>query len=272
MRSGNIKDHSRKLQTTKALAEARERAPDLASRSNALAALQRYTSIYTIHKKLTLQLKNYTSTTRKLAQNFWNSERELCTFSGSLIHPRLFFSSSRCLGNTKRSEGRTRKINKKGIRVRDRVSSARVASRWWISRVWTRRRSAEDWRARRRRSCRGGQWRPVTWRPAPAQRLFTNNNNRAGGAASTPRPATRYELRTAVVAFGGIRFGAHSLKASASICLLGAFALAFYRSIRNFWVIRVRCYNNLLIYILERRKRFYFFSIGNDSFLSYYTY
>lgn len=112
---------SRKLQTTKALAETRKRAPDFASRSTAFAALH-YTStlINTIHKKLPL-LKT-TLPQLEARTNFRNSRRELCTFSGSLIHPRFFFSSSRCLRNTKRSEGRTRKINKKGIWDRDRVT------------------------------------------------------------------------------------------------------------------------------------------------------
>lgn len=131
MHNGNIKDDSRKLQTTKALAEARERAPDLASRSTALAALQRYHLYYLYNPRkadTTTQKPHFHNS--KARTKLLEFERELCTFSGSLIHPRLFFSSSRCLGNTKRSEGRTRKINKKGIRVRDRVSNARVESRW----------------------------------------------------------------------------------------------------------------------------------------------
>lgn len=93
------------------------------------------------------------------------------------------------------------------------------------ARVVARRRSLADWRARR--SCRRPPMaRGHVTRPAPAL-LFTNNNNRAGGAASTA--ATRYELRTAVVAFGGIQFG---IRSSFDL-FFGAFASAFYRSSRN---------------------------------------
>lgn len=110
------------------------------------------------------------------------------------------------------------------------MHACRVA---WIygARVKRRRRVAADWR---RGSCGGSAARPmarghVTWLPAPA-RLFTNNNNRAGGAggaASTPRPlrATSYaQLSLHLAGFDS----EHSPKAS--ICLLEAFALAFYRS------------------------------------------
>lgn len=79
------------------------------------------------------------------------------------------------------------------------------------ARVWSRRLSAADWRARRPRSAQlaaasaanGGRSRDA----APARsclQIIIIVPCLAGGAAST---ATRYVLRTAVAAFGGIRFG-----------------------------------------------------------------
>lgn len=116
---------------------------------------------------------------------------------------------------TKRSEGRKRKINKKRIGVRDRVSSARVASRGGDLRACVRGE------VRRRTGARVGDAAAAAAngaRSRDAPRARTRSLaclqiiiirpvapplHRAPGYA-------RYGLRTAVVAFGGIRFGVRS--------------------------------------------------------------
>lgn len=97
---------------------------------------------------------------------------------------------------TKRSEGRKRKINKKGIGVRDRVSCARVASRGGDLRACVRGEG------RRRTGARGGDAAAAAANgarsrdaPRARTRLFACLQiiiiRPPGGAASTPRPATR---------------------------------------------------------------------------------
>lgn len=102
-----------------------------------------------------------------------------------------FFSSSRCLGNktVRRTQAKNKQKGNRSSRSRQwcacRVALRRVAC------MCTRRRAAADWRARRARSCgatNGGGSRDA---PRARTRLFTNNNNTAGGAASTQRGRLR---------------------------------------------------------------------------------
>ncbi|CAH2075564.1 unnamed protein product, partial [Iphiclides podalirius] len=219
----------RESSTAKAATEARERAPDLAPRSTAAAYRERN------HKNN--QPEYYHNNANYTWHNSKSSHKTLrgdaaYTFSGRLIHPRLLFVPVPL--PRKRKKDARGKINKKGDQkfanasVRavgaddTRAVATAVGGRLARRAVEMEQPSVITAVIRCGDSTRGRSaqlpLRPMAGghvTPRARTRLFTNNNSRDGGAASTARRlrATRYaQLSMHLAGFGAL--------ARASICLL----------------------------------------------------